>query len=163
MPATDLVTLLEKILEPAALEHGLELVAIEQSGGRRQPIIRVLLDRDGGIDIDIIASSNRWISEVLDADERLDGPYVLEVSSPGIDRPLTKPADFIRFAGETATIKRRSATGRVTLTGEIRSADEGGITLVVDGHEHSTIYDDILKARLKGAVDFGTERSAKTQ
>jgi ribosome maturation factor RimP len=163
MPATELVAELERILEPAILEHGLELVAVEQSGGRHAPIIRVLLDRDGGIDVDTIAASNRWISEVLEADEHLKGPYILEVSSPGIDRPLTKPADYVRFSGETATIKTRTATGRATLTGQISSANESGITLVIEGNKHQISYNDILKARLKGAVDFGTEGSAKTR
>jgi ribosome maturation factor RimP len=161
MAATELAARLETVLESAAADHGLELVAVEQAGGRHQPVIRVYLDRDGGIDIDTIAESNRWISAVLDADEHLRGPYVLEVSSPGIDRPLTKPAHFARFEGESATVKVRTAEGRATFTGRISSATEHGITLLADDGEHAISYDDILKARLKGAVDFGTERSAQ--
>jgi ribosome maturation factor RimP len=163
MPETDLSTRLETTLDPVVREHGLELVAVEQAGGRREPIIRVLLDCENGIDIDTIAGANRWISEILDLDEGLNGPYVLEVSSPGIDRPLSKPADFVRFTGETATVKTRTETGRATLTGQIASADETGIALVVDGEEHRISYDQIVKARLKGVVDFATGRSDKTR
>lgn len=163
MTASDIATRLEMQLESAAVEHGLELVAVEQTGGRHQPVIRVYLDRDGGIDIDTIAASNSWIAAVLDADEHLRGPYVLEVSSPGIDRPLTRPAHFTRFTGETATVKTRTAEGRATFTGTILSANDTGITLLVEGDERTIDYADILKARLKGAVDFAAERSAKTQ
>jgi ribosome maturation factor RimP len=163
MPETNLSTRLEMTLEPVVREHGLELVAVEQAGGRREPVIRVLLDCENGIDIDTIATANRWISEILDLDEGLTGPYVLEVSSPGIDRPLHKPADFARFIGESATVKTRTESGRATLTGQIASADETGITLVADGEEHRISYDHIVKARLKGAVDFATGRSDKPQ
>ena len=163
MPTTDLATRLEKALEPAAAEHGLELVAVEQTGGRRSPIIRVLLDRENGIDIDTIAAANAWISPILDADESLNTTYTLEVSSPGIDRPLKRPADFERFAGETATVKVRTESGRTAYTGQILSADDTGIVLSTEGEEHRIPYDRILKARLKGVVDLATGRSEKTR
>ena len=164
MPASELTDRLERALETEAKSHGLELVAVEQTGGRRQPIIRVLLDREGGIDIDTIAQSNRWVSEIVDAEPALRSQYVLEVSSPGIDRPLRKPADFERFTGEMATVKTRTHDGRATFTGRIVSSDPSGIVLETDDGEHRFAYDDIAKARLKGIVDFGSqERSAQTR
>ncbi len=163
MTATELIDKLETALDAEARSHGLELVAVEQTGGRRQPVIRVLLDREGGIDIDTIAESNRWVSQIVDAEPGLAGPYVLEVSSPGIDRPLKKPADFERFTGETATVKTRTADGRATYTGRIAGADTSGIVLEADDGEHRIAYDEIAKARLKGAVDFGSGRSAQNR
>ena len=163
MPVTELVKKLEGALEAEAAKHGLELVAVEQTGGRHQPVIRVLLDREGGIDIDTIAESNRWVSDVLDAEADLQGPYVLEVSSPGIDRPLRKRADFERFAGEKATVKTRTAEGRATYTGLITSADAAGIVLETDEGPHRIAYDDIARARLQGRVDFGSGRSAQSR
>ncbi len=163
MPTTELVERLERALDAEAHNHGLELVAVEQSGGRHQPVIRVLIDREGGIDIDSIAQANRWISEIVDAEALLSGPYVLEVSSPGIDRPLRTPQDFGRFVDETATVKTRTHTGRATYTGRIVRADSAEIVLESDDGEHHIAYDDIAKARLKGAIDFGTGRSAENR
>lgn len=163
MNATELVERLEHALDAEATRHGLELVAVEQTGGRRQPVIRVLLDREGGIDIDTIAEANRWVSDVLDGEEGLAGPYVLEVSSPGIDRPLRKPHDFERFIGETATVKTRTEQGRATYTGRIADAEPTGILLEADDGEHRIAYDEIAKARLKGAIDFGSGRSAQNR
>ena len=163
MNATELIDRLERALDVEATNHGLELVAVEQTGGRRQPIIRVLLDREGGIDIDTIAESNRWVSEIIDAESGPVGPYVLEVSSPGIDRPLRKQADFEKFAGENATIKTRTAEGRATFTGRIVSADAAGVLIATDDGEHRIAYDDMAKARLKGVVDFGSGRSAQNR
>ena len=163
MPTTELVERLEAALGAEAQSHGLELVAVEQTGGRHQPVIRVLIDREGGIDVDTIAESNRWISDVLDAEAQLSGPYVLEVSSPGVDRPLRKPADFERFLGETATIKTRTHEGRATFTGTIAETDANGLTLESDDGLHRIAYDDIAKARLRGTVDFGSGRSAASR
>lgn len=148
---------LESLLEPEAQRHGFELVAVEQTGGRGTPVIRVLLDRESGIDLDALAVANRWIAELLDEDPLLVGPYTLEVSSPGVDRPLRKPRDFERFVGETVTLKTRVRDGRATYTGRIKCADAQTVTLVVDGEEYSIAYGDITRARLKGVVDFGRE------
>jgi len=148
---------LESLLEPEALRHGFELVAVEQAGGRGTPVIRVLLDRETGIDLEALATANRWVTELLDADPALVGPYTLEVSSPGLDRPLRRPRDFERYVGEVATIKTRPREGRSAYTGRITAADGDSVTLDVDGHDYTIAYDDITKARLKGVVDFSRE------
>lgn len=153
---TELAARIEALLESSAAEHGLELVAVEQAGGRKTPVIRVLLDREGGIDIEELARANQWISAVLDEAEPIHGPYTLEVSSPGIDRPLRRPEDFERFAGQTATVKTRSREGRGAWTGTIVGMEGGDIVLDVDGEEVRIAFDDMTKARLKGEVDFGS-------
>lgn len=155
MATTDLVHKLESLLEPQAQAHGLEFVAVEMAGGRRAPVIRVLLDREGGIDIDVLTSANRWISETLEEHEPVSGPYTLEVSSPGIDRPLRKLADFDRFAGENVHIKTHVKSGRSAWTGTIVRTQGETVVINADGQEVSIPFADIDKARLKGVIDFG--------
>lgn len=146
----------EELLEPEASSHGFELVAVEQAGGRHVPVIRVLLDREGGVTIDDLAAANEWVSATLDESDIVSGSYTLEVSSPGIDRPLRKLADFERFAGETATIKTRvGQTGRSSWTGPIEKVEGDHVVLDIDGEPFAIAFNDILKARLKGVVDFG--------
>lgn len=156
MAIEDLAARLMTILDPQAEAHGFELVAVEQAGGRGMPIIRVMLDREGGITIDALAKANEWIAEVLDGDSPINGPYTLEVSSPGVDRPLVRKSDFERFAGETATISALSDEGRrATRTGILLGMEGDTVLLEVDGERQEIPYESIKKARLKGVVDFG--------
>jgi len=156
MAIGDLARRIEELLEPEAEANGFELVAVEQAGGRHVPVIRVLLDREDGVTIDDLAAANEWISAVLDETDVVSGSYTLEVSSPGVDRPLRKLADFERFAGETATLKTRAAqTGRTTWTGRIEGVEGDRVVLDVDDESVAVPFNEILKARLKGVVDFG--------
>jgi ribosome maturation factor RimP len=146
---------LTELLEPIASAEGYELVAVEQAGGRRTPIIRVFLDQDGGIGIDAICQANSWVSAAIDEADPMSGPYSLEVSSPGVDRPLAKLADFERFVGEQATVKTRPRSeSRSSWTGVIVGVDDGSVVLDVDGEHVSIRHDDVVKARLKGAISF---------
>ena len=158
MRTTELVSRLTEALEPQAEEHGLELVAIEQSGGRGTPVLRVLLDCEGGITLDEIASANEWVSAVVDTQDPFSRPYTLEISSPGIDRPLTKREDFSRFVGETVTLKVQAAEKRKSWTGTLEGMDGEDVALRVDGEHIAVPYETIQKARLKGVVDFGKGR-----
>jgi ribosome maturation factor RimP len=158
MQTTELLARLTKALEPEATAHGFELVAIEQAGGRGTPILRVLLDREDGLDLDAISSASGWVSECLDAQDPFTHPYTLEVSSPGIDRPLTKREDFTRFTGETVNLKVESADKRKSWTGVLLGIEGDSVALDVDGERTLIPYDSIQKARLKGVVDFGKGR-----
>lgn len=151
----DLLVRLELLLAPRAATHGFELVAVEVAGGQGSPIVRVYLDRDGGIDLDAICSANEWISAALDETDPFNGSYTLEVSSPGIDRPLRKLEDFRRFTGSTVTLKTRAIEGRTRFTGQITEVE--GDTIVLDAEETSVriAFAEIVKANLKGDVDFG--------
>ncbi|MGV8082641.1 MAG: ribosome maturation factor RimP [Coriobacteriia bacterium] len=155
MGTEDLATRLMSLLEPEAEAHGFELVAVEQAGGRGVPIIRVLLDREGGIDIEALAKANDWIGATFDAENPINGPYTLEVSSPGVDRPLVRRSDFQRFAGETATVSAMNDGRRVTRTGKLLGIEGDTVLLEADGERHEIPYESIRKARLKGVVDFG--------
>jgi ribosome maturation factor RimP len=147
-------------LAPEARAHGFELVAVEQAGGRGMPVIRVLLDREGGVDLDAIASANGWVAEIIDASDPFQHPYTLEVSSPGIDRPLTKRDDFTRFVGQTISLKVEATGTRKSWTGELLGMEGDEVVLSVDGERVCIPYETIQKARLRGVVDFGKGRGA---
>jgi ribosome maturation factor RimP len=143
------------LLEPEAPRHGLELVAVEVVGTQRHPTVRVYLDRDGGIDIDAIAEANRWVSDLLDADDPIEAGYVLEVSSPGIERPLVKLADYERHIGSEAHVRTSAKVeGRNRFTGTI-TAVEGDTIVLADGEEAYRLpHPAIAKARLKVDIDL---------
>lgn len=151
-------TLADKIialLEPLAPANGLELVAVEVVGGRRQPTVRVYLDREGGIDIEAIAIANRWVSEALDEADLIQSAYTLEVSSPGLDRPLRKRSDYERFLGQTARVQlAKPVEGRGAFTGVMKAVEDDDLVLDVDGSEIRLPLRDIAKARLKAEIDF---------
>jgi len=141
------------LLEPLAAEHGLELVTAEVAGGAGRPIVRIFLDREGGIDIETIAAANEWVSTALDGVRGLTGTYTLEVSSPGIERPLRKLDDFRRFAGQTASVHTtQPLSGRSRFTGTIVAVDATDVVLDIDGTEQRVPFETIGRARLK--VDF---------
>ena len=161
MAATDIARTLTELLEPLAGSHGFELVAVEQTGGRRSPIIRVLLDREDGLDLDAICSANRWVSDAIDSANPVMGPYTLEVSSPGVDRPLRTREHYQRFAGETVTLKTKPHGGsRSTWTGMLRGIDGDDVILEVEGETVRIPFDSVQKARLKGVISFNTEGGA---
>lgn len=146
---------IELMLVPVAQREGVELVAVEIAGATKHRVVRVYLDREGGIDIDTIVDANRWISETLEAEDPIPGAYDLEVSSPGIDRPLRKIADFERFRGQTAVIKTTPIDGRGKFTGTISGTDGDTVVLESEGETYRIPLASISKAHLKGDVDFG--------
>lgn len=158
MTQTELVAQLTALLEPAAAEHDLELVAVEIVGGRGTQVIRVLLERNEGTDLDVIGSASGWVSDLIDEFDPMNAPYVLEVSSPGIDRPLVKRSDFSRFAGETVRMKVQRGEKRASVNGVLVGIEGDDVTVDVDGERVCVPYETIQKARLKGVVDFGNER-----
>jgi ribosome maturation factor RimP len=158
MTKIDLATQLTELLEPEAAARGFELVAIEVVGGRGTPVIRVLLEREEGTDLDAIGSASRWVSDLLDEADPIGGHYVLEVSSPGIDRPLVRRADFDRFAGETVRMKVLKEEKRASVNGILVGIEGDDVIVEVDGERVHVPYETIQKARLKGVVDFGNGR-----
>lgn len=154
---------IEALLTPLAEREGFELVAVETAGGHKQPVVRVLLDREAGLDLDALCDANAWITDTLDAEESiLHDSYTLEVSSPGIDRPLRKLADFERFAGSQAKLKTVPAEGRATYTGTIIGVQDQTVVLDVDGQTVRIPHGAISKAHLKGDVDFGRKGTGKS-
>ncbi len=149
------------LLETAAADHGFELVLVETAGSRGNSVVRVYLDHDGGITIDQIAEANKWISAVLDPLPEYAAGYTLEVSSPGIERPLVKVADFVRFTGSDAKISTsHEVDGHKHFTGTIRAVEGDEVVLDTDGGQVRIPHADIKKARLQVQFDFSKEGTA---
>ena len=100
-----------QIAEQAAIDHGLELVHAEVAGPEGHPVLRVFIDKPGGVTHDDCSGVSTQIGTVLDVEDFIHSAYTLEVSSPGIERGLYKPADYERFAGSPAKIRTRVAVG----------------------------------------------------
>ena len=157
----DLKARLSGLLDAAATERGFELVLLDVAGTRREPLVQVYLDHDGGITIDQIAESNRWIDELIEPVPGLENGYTLEVSSPGIERPLVKLADFDRFAGSDAKVTlSHEIDGRKHLTGTLHGVDSDEVLLEVDGTMVRIPHDSITRAKLRVTFDFSKEGTA---
>ena len=146
-------TLIEA-LEPLAAEHGLELVDVELVGAKKAPTCRVYLDSEGGISFDEIVEANRWIDAYFEQADPFPGAYVLEVSSPGIDRPLRKLDDFARFAGQKAQIVFAQDGGKHKRTGVLLGVEGTDVLLELESDTIRIPHGQITKAHLKGEVDF---------
>ncbi len=142
-------------MEPRAASEGVEIVTVEIAGAKRAPTIRVYIDAEGGVSFDELARTQAWVGELMDEIDPFPGAYMLEVSSPGIDRPLRTPEHFERFAGQEACVKTRGPIdGRSSFTGTLAGIRDGAVLMEADGAELSVPFDAIKRARLKGTVDF---------
>ena len=118
------------LLEPVVTALGLDLEDLDvQASGRRRRV-SVVIDRDGGVDLDGIAAASRAVSDALDASDAMgDDPYTLEVTSPGVDRPLTLPRHWRRNIGRRVRVHLADGS---TLHGRIREVDDDGVLVAVD-------------------------------
>lgn len=144
---------LEAALVEAAEQHGYELVDVEVAGSQGRPIVRVFLDRAAGIDLEAVTEANSWVTPTIDCEGLIEGAYVLEVSSPGIERPLRKREHFERFAGERASVKVKGPIdGRKNFIGRIVRVDGDTLVLDEEGVQRDIPLGDIAKARLKPEI-----------
>ena len=121
--------------------------------GGRDGFIRIFIDKPEGVDLTDCEAVSRQVSAVLDVEDPLPGQYTLEVSSPGLDRRLTKLEHFQRFTGEMIKVKLRfPVDGRRNFRGELRAADGEKIEIEVDGESHSVQMATIESARLVPAT-----------
>lgn len=142
-------------LEPLAAAHDMEVVTIEVVGSRKAPTIRVYLDCEGGIGFDELSSAQEWVNAVMDELDPFPGAYTLEVSSPGIDRPLRTLEHFARFAGEKAQISLTEPhQGRAKWTGILAGVEGNDVLLDVDGLTEHLPLEQIKKAHVIGTIDF---------
>jgi ribosome maturation factor RimP len=136
------------LLEPAVAAMGLELADIDVHLGRRG-LLRLFIDREGGVTVDDCQRVSEQIGAWLDVEDPLPGSYVLEVSSPGFDRRLRKLAHFGRFSGENAKIELKDARdGRRRFTGRLVGVEGSEVLLEVDGELTRLPFGDIAVARL---------------
>ena len=149
-----------EVAEMTLAGMGFELVDARASGGGRH--LSIFIDRAGGITVDHCAAVSRQLSRVFEV-EGIDYDR-LEVSSPGLDRPLRKAADFVRFAGNRVDVKMRTpdASGRKRFAGVLRGAQDGMVMLEMEGREVALELNDIDKARLVPDVpEAGPARKGK--
>lgn len=140
---------LERLIEPTVVNLGYELSDLELRLGGRDGLVRVFIDKPDGVDLTDCEIVSRQLSAVLDVEDPLPGHYTLEVSSPGLDRKLTKPSHFRRFAGETVRVKLRfPLDGRRNFRGILKSADDEKIEIEVDGEPYTLEIAAIESARL---------------
>jgi len=140
---------LRKLLEPTIEKMGYELIDLELQLGGKSGAVRLFIDHPEGIGLDDCEKVSRVISALLDVEDPLPGHYNLEVSSPGLDRKLTKIEHFQRFAGEIVKVKTRFPVGgRKRFRGTLLSSDDETIVVEVDGESHTLPMATIDSARL---------------
>jgi ribosome maturation factor RimP len=143
-----------KLLEPAVERLGYELADLEVRLGGKGGLIRVFIDKPEGIDLDDCEKVSLAVSALLDVEDPVPGNYNLEVSSPGLDRKLTKVEHFQRFAGETVKVQMRfPIEGRRRFRGTLVSSDDENIVVEVDGESLSLPLKTIDTARLVPVVE----------
>ena len=146
----DATTRIEQIISPSVEAMGYEVVRVQLTGEGR-PVLQIMAERAdrAAMTVEDCADISRALSALLDVEDPISGAYTLEVSSPGIDRPLTRPQDFDRFAGFEAKVETRAAVdGRKRWRGVLRGVEDGCVVLE---HEQGTArlpVEGVQKARL---------------
>jgi ribosome maturation factor RimP len=140
---------LHKMFEPGIRALGFELVDVEYAADGGRNVLRIYIDSPAGITVDDCAKVSRQVSAVLDVEDPIPEQYVLEVSSPGLDRPLVKREDFERFAGQQVKVRMREAvTGRRNFKGTLVGVEGDAIVVHVDQERYSLPMAKIERARL---------------
>jgi ribosome maturation factor RimP len=154
-PAVD-VGLLRALAERVAVASGVAVVGVEWIGGH---LLRVTIDRPeaGGVGIEDCVRVSRDLSTLLDVEDPIAHRYELEVTSPGIDRPLASPADYARAVGKTAKLKLYApeSDGQRVLRGEIVAAGPTEVRMLVDGKLHEVALANVREARIVFEVGGG--------
>jgi ribosome maturation factor RimP len=145
---------LREVIAPVVEAAGYDLEELSVSRAGRRHVLRITVDGDSGVSLDVVADLSREISAALDAAEETGGDfsereYVLEVSSPGVDRPLTQPRHWRRNIGRLIAV----TAGERQLTGRLVEADETGIVLELAGERHGWRYPDLGPGRVQ--IEFG--------
>ena len=134
---------------------GLDVEAVELTPAGKRRMLRVAVDKDGGVTLDDIAEATKEVSRLLDdSDVMGEQPYTLEVTSPGTDRPLTLPRHWRRNEGRLVKV---TLVGGETVTGRILGTDEQRATLDVDGTERDVAFADVGKAKVQ--IEFNRKES----
>lgn len=139
-------------------EMGLDVEAVEITPAGKRRVLRVAVDKDGGVTLDDVADATREVSAVLDASDVMgEHPYTLEVTSRGVDRPLTMPRHWRRNAGR---LVRATLDDGSTVTGRIAGSGDDAVTLDVDGTARELAYAEVAKALVQ--VEFNRKDSSTT-
>jgi ribosome maturation factor RimP len=156
---TPIAARLRQIIEPVVTDSGYDIEDLRLSRVGRRYIVRLTVDRDAGLDLDAVATLSGRVSTVLDLAEQregelLPGEYELEVSSPGVDRPLTYPRHWRRNVGRLVSVRADAHQ----LTGRVRSADDEAVVLEIDGAEERLPYSSLGPGHVQ--LEFSAAQSA---
>ena len=155
---TSIEARVREIAERAAAERGLELVHAEVAGGARTPIVRLFIDKEGGVTHEDCSEVSRHVGTVFDVEDFIPGAYTLEVSSPGLERPLRWPDHWRRFIGRQVRVRAESLPGRNQY--EIVSVpdDDHVVLRQSDGATLTVAFDAVREANLVAEVAIGKRR-----
>lgn len=150
------------MIEPALVQAGYDLEELKVSQAGRRSLVRVLVDRDAGVDLDAIAAVSRVLSKALDQAEADEGPfatnsYTLEVSSPGVDRPLTLPRHWRRNVNRLVSVRLDGAT----VTARVLAAADDDVELDVSGQRRRVAYGELGPGRVQ--LEFSRSGDKKRQ
>ncbi len=151
MKAEEIAGRARTLSEPVVSSLGMELIEVEFVTERGRPILRLYVDKPGGVNLGDCEGISREVEALLEVEDPIPGRYYLEVSSPGLERPLRREEDFRRFRGRLARVKLREAQeGRRRFKGRISSVASGRVTLVLEGGEEVELpLAQVAKARLE--------------
>ncbi|MFC1858541.1 ribosome maturation factor RimP [Thermodesulfobacteriota bacterium] len=146
---TEILTGVTRLAQPVCESEGVELVHIEYQREPRGRILRIYIDRPGGVTLDDCIRISRQMNDLLDVSLEHGDSYNLEVSSPGSDRPLGKKEDYEKFKGNVAKIRtRQSFSGQKKFTGVLLGTAGDIVTLEINGQTVAIPYEEISRARL---------------
>ncbi|RJL26574.1 ribosome maturation factor RimP [Bailinhaonella thermotolerans] len=138
---------LVQLLEPIVAAEGLDLEDVSVSPAGKRRMLRVIVDADGGVSLDAVAEVSQSVSAALDESDVMGGAaYVLEVTSPGIDRPLTEPRHWRRARGRLVQAQLKDGT---SVEGRVLSADDAGVSLDVGGTPRDIAHADLARGRVQ--------------
>lgn len=143
---TDTTARVRVLAEPLATSAGLDLVAVQVKGSSGRALVRVVVDRKGGVDVGTCQQLSRDLAALLDDDDPFAGGYTLEVTSPGVDHPLTDRRSFDRVEGRAVLVHRGAQDHRQQIRGTVVAAEPDAVVLDVDGERVRIPYADVAKA-----------------
>ena len=156
MAKIDVVARVTELAEPLAASLGLELAEVEYRQEGRQMVLRLYIDKDGGVTLDDCSAVSRELTEILDVEDFIQGHYNLEVSSPGLNRPLKKPSDYERYTGRLVKIRTfepladDAGNMRKTFLGELLGLSDSIVRLKLnEGQTASIPLGKVAKANLE--------------
>lgn len=148
MKALEIVDKVKSVVESELESRDVEIVDVEYKREPAGQVLRFYIDKPEGINLDDCAAASEVIGRLLDENDVVKSGYILEVSSPGIERRLTKPAHFIRFIGSKAVVKMAARTGRKRFAGVLVKADESGFSLDMGDEVVDFEYGRVARANL---------------
>ena len=153
----DILEKVRKVAAPLAAQEGMELVDVEFGGPGGRQTLRLFIDKQGGVSLDDCTAMSRAVSAALDVEDPIDGAYDLEVSSPGLDRPLRTPEHFQKYQGERVKVKTYApisdTDNRKTFVGKLLGFEEGFVLVDVDGKVYRIPHAQVSKANVEPVFD----------